>query len=88
MPNNNIWKKIQLRDDDVVVASTIKSGTTWIQQIFAQLIFQGEFHGKLSETSIWIDNHRDHTEDEIINMMENQKHRRFIKTHSPSNVVL
>lgn len=86
--NNKIWQTINMKKDDIVIASTVKSGTTWLQQIVAQLIFKGEFNGVLNETSIWIDTLLERSEKEIIEILKNQNHRRFMKTHSPASVVL
>ena len=88
MSNNDIWKKINIVSDDIVIASTVKSGTTWLQQIVAQLIFKGEFEDKLSDVSFWIDTVREYSEEEMCVKINNLKHRRFFKTHSPATVVL
>ena len=88
MNNNKIWSLIDHRQDDVVIVSTIKSGTTWVQQIVSQLIFKGEKNPNLSDTSLWIDNLREHDQNTILNTIEHQTHRRFFKTHSPANIVL
>jgi aryl sulfotransferase len=88
MNNDELWEKQVLRNDDIIIASTIKSGTTWLQQIVAQIVFEGKFEGKLNETSYWIDTLRDYSEDEMISNIDKQTHRRFFKTHSPANVVL
>ena len=88
MNNNKIWNEIEMRDDDIIIASTVKSGTTWLQQIVAQLTSCGEYNDNISETSIWIDNRREYNQEQIIEILNNQKNRRFFKTHSPSNIVL
>ena len=88
MNNDDIWSKINLLDSDIIISSTIKSGTTWLQQIVAQLVFEGDFDSKLSETSLWLDTLREYSEEEIIKKISLQKHRRFFKTHSPASVVL
>ena len=87
MRNHDIWKKLKMRDDDIVIASTIKSGTTWLQQIVAQLVFKGNFEHNLNDVSLWADSLFDYTENETIDILEKQTHRRFMKTHSPSNLV-
>ena len=38
--NSTVWNSFAFRDDDIVVATYAKSGTTWTQQIVGQLIFQ------------------------------------------------
>jgi aryl sulfotransferase len=78
------WERFSPRDDDIVIATSFKSGTTWMQMIVAQLIFlDGEAHS-LFEVSPWIDTVADSL-DEVMNILEAQKHRRFIKTHLPLN---
>src|SRR3546814_17371997 len=39
--DSTIWNDFRLRDDDIVIATYDKSGTTWVQQIVGQLIFEG-----------------------------------------------
>ena len=39
--DSTVWNNFKFRNDDVVVATWAKSGTTWTQQIVAQLIFNG-----------------------------------------------
>ena len=39
--DSTIWNDFAFRDDDIVVATYAKSGTTWTQQIIGQLVFQG-----------------------------------------------
>ena len=88
MNNDQLWSKLDLLEDDIIIASTIKSGTTWLQQIVAQLVFEGEFKDKLSDISLWIDVLREHSEECILDKINKQDHRRFFKTHSPASVVL
>ena len=35
------WNDFAMRDDDIVISTWAKSGTTWTQQIVGQLIFGG-----------------------------------------------
>jgi hypothetical protein len=35
------WNYVPFRDDDIVVATYAKTGTTWTQQIVGQLVHQG-----------------------------------------------
>lgn len=88
MNNDKIWSSLQFRDNDIIIASTIKSGTTWLQQIVSQLVFKGKFNGKMNNISIWLDTLRNLNEEEIIELIEKQEHRRFLKTHSPASIVL
>ncbi len=35
------WNDFSFRDGDVIIATYAKSGTTWMQQIVSQLVFDG-----------------------------------------------
>ena len=37
--DSTIWNDFRFRDDDIVISTYAKSGTTWMQQIIAQLLF-------------------------------------------------
>ena len=39
--DSTIWNDFKFRDDDIIIATYGKSGTTWVQQIVAQLLFNG-----------------------------------------------
>ena len=72
------WNGFKFRDDDIVIATYGKTGTTWTQQIVGQLIFRGaEFS---YEVTPWVD-FRPVPLDEVIARLEAQQHRRFLKTH-------
>lgn len=66
MNNDKIWKKISLLDDDIIISSTIKSVTIWLQQIVSQLVFKGKFDSNMSQTSPWLDTLREYSEEEIL----------------------
>ena len=34
--DSTVWEEIEFRDDDIVIATYAKAGTTWMQQIIAQ----------------------------------------------------
>ena len=80
------WDNFKFRDDDIVVASYAKSGTTWIQQILAQLIFTADSSVPVGEISPWLDMTVEPIE-AVQEKLEAQKHRRFIKTHLPLNAL-
>ena len=72
------WDHFKPRNDDIVIATPYKSGTTWMQGIVGSLILPEEKDP--TKASPWIDN-RVWPIDEVINDLEEQTHRRFIKTH-------
>src|SRR5262249_41538084 len=50
------WKFVNLRDDDIVVATSYKAGTTWMQAIVGNLIFSGqELPAPISELSPFLE---------------------------------
>jgi aryl sulfotransferase len=85
--NTSFWEKYTKRDDDIIIASTIKSGTTWLQQIVTQIVFGGMYEGKITDISLWVDSQRVMREKEILRIIDNQTHRRIFKTHSTSDNV-
>ena len=40
--DSTIWNDFPFRDDDIVIATYAKSGTTWLQQIISQLLFNDD----------------------------------------------
>jgi aryl sulfotransferase len=77
------WNFFQVRDDDIVVATSYKAGTTWMQGIVANLVFSGQkLPAPLHDLSPWLD-HRIVPLEVVLTGLEQQKHRRFIKTHLP-----
>jgi aryl sulfotransferase len=75
------WDRFETRPGDILITTAYKSGTTWMQTIVAQLIFQGaEIPGAIMDISPWIDM-RPRPFDEIVRTTSAQTHRRFLKTH-------
>jgi aryl sulfotransferase len=79
--DSTAWNDFPFRDDDVIVATYAKSGTTWTQQIVSQLIFAGAEGVPVQEISPWLDLRV--TPSDTKAMLEAQQHRRIIKTHLP-----
>ncbi len=80
--DSTIWNDFKFREDDIVIATYAKSGTTWMQQIVSQLIFKGEEGLNVAEMSPWVDLRVPPAEVKL-EALEAQAHRRFIKTHLP-----
>jgi aryl sulfotransferase len=80
--DSTIWNGFKFRDDDIVIATYAKSGTTWVQQIIAQLIFDGADDLPVAEMSPWLDLRVPPKEIKLA-AIEAQSHRRFLKTHLP-----
>jgi aryl sulfotransferase len=77
------WDGFKPRRGDVIVATPIKSGTTWTQMICALLVHQtADFPEPLTRLSRWLDRHTDPI-DELLAHFEAQRYRRIIKTHTP-----
>ncbi|WNN90162.1 sulfotransferase domain-containing protein [Gloeocapsopsis dulcis] len=85
--DSTIWNDFQFRDDDIIIASYGKSGTTWLQQIVAQLIWNGKEDLDIAEMSPWLDL-RVPPKDIKLPIVEAQTHRRFIKTHLPVDALV
>jgi aryl sulfotransferase len=80
--DSTIWNDFKFRDDDIIIATYAKSGTTWTQQIVSQLLFKGAEDLDVAEMSPWLDL-RVPSKEEKLAAMEAQTHRRFLKTHLP-----
>jgi aryl sulfotransferase len=66
-----------------VISTRSKSGTTWMQMICALLIFQTpDLPAPLAELSPWLD-WLTMPRAEVYASLAAQRHRRFIKTHTP-----
>ncbi|HYG28116.1 MAG TPA: sulfotransferase domain-containing protein [Caulobacteraceae bacterium] len=84
--NSEIWNRFQFRDDDIIVATYAKSGTTWTQQIVAQLVFQGSPDVQVAFMSPWLDLRI--MPPDTMDMLEAQTHRRIVKTHLPLDALV
>lgn len=80
--DSTIWNDLHFRDDDIVIATYAKSGTTWTQQIIAQILFGPDPELPVAEMSPWLDL-RVPPKDVKLPEVEAQTHRRFLKTHLP-----
>ncbi|MDQ1396336.1 MAG: aryl sulfotransferase [Acidimicrobiaceae bacterium] len=77
------WEGFPFRAGDIVISTPPKCGTTWTQMLCALLVFDSvAFDRPLAEISPWLDMQ---TTDlaTVLETLEAQQHRRFIKTHTP-----
>lgn len=83
MVDSTRWQRFPLRAGDVVISTPSKSGTTWMQHIVGMLLLDTtDFGVPLSRISPWLDM-LTATEDDVLALLEAQRHRRFVKTHTP-----
>ena len=85
--DSTIWDEFEFRDDDIIIATYAKSGTTWLQQIVSQLIFNGEEGLPVAEMSPWLDLRVPPKEVKLPEIVR-QTHRRFLKTHLPVDALV
>lgn len=85
--DSTVWNDIDFRDDDIIIATYAKSGTSWMQQIVSQLIFQGQEGLPVAEMSPWVDLR---VPPKVVKqpMIAAQAHRRFLKTHLPVDALV
>ena len=81
--DNSRWDGFVFHPGDIVISTRSRSGTTWMQMICALLIFQtADLPAPLAELSPWME-WLALDRDELLAGLASQKHRRFIKTHTP-----
>jgi aryl sulfotransferase len=80
--DSTIWDDFRFRDDDIIVATYGKSGTTWTQQIIGQMLFGPDPELEVAELSPWLDM-RVPPKHVKLPQVEAQTRRRFLKTHLP-----
>lgn len=77
------WNWFEPRPGDIVIATSYKAGTTLMQTIVGNLLFpKGDLPGPASFISPWLD-FRPIPLEMVLGQIEAQKHRRYIKTHTP-----
>lgn len=85
--DSTIWNDFSFRDDDIIISTYAKSGTTWMQQIIAQMMMGGDPDLEVAEMSPWMDL-RVPPKEVKLPMVEAQTHRRFLKTHLPVDALV
>jgi len=81
--NSDRWDSYQPRNDDIIITTSYKAGTTWMQGICAALVFQQPHPPKpQDDLSPWFDANFAPVE-EVAAQIADLEHRRYIKTHCP-----
>lgn len=81
--DNGRWSGFPFREGDIVISTRSKSGTTWMQMVCALLVFgTPDLPASLTTLSPWVD-HRVEPVEDVFARLEAQRHRRFVKTHTP-----
>ena len=81
--DSTVWDDLEMRDDDIIIATYAKSGTTWTQQIIGQLLFGGDPNLPVGEMSPWVDL-RVPPREVKLPALAAQTHRRFPPGSPPS----
>jgi hypothetical protein len=76
------WAGFEFRAGDIVISVPSKCGTTWLQMVCGLLIFGSRLPEPLTTLSPWLDM-RLRPVSEVYHQLHTQRHRRFIKTHTP-----
>jgi aryl sulfotransferase len=78
------WRVFEPREDDVIITTSYKSGTTWMQQIFQLLVFGGDPEAPPAGlASPWLDARFQGELDDVAKWLDSQTHQRFVKSHLP-----
>ncbi len=85
--DSTIWNDFTFRDDDIVIATYAKSGTTWTQQMIAQMLLGPDPELEVAHLSPWIDLRVPPKEVKLPDV-EAQTGRRFVKTHLPLDALV
>ncbi|WP_340691779.1 sulfotransferase domain-containing protein [Hyphomonas sp.] len=85
--DSTIWNDLKFRDDDIIIATYGKAGTSWTQQMIAQMMFGGDPELAVAEMSPWLDL-RVPPKQVKLPEVEAQTHRRFMKTHLPVDALV
>lgn len=85
--DSTIWNDFAFRPDDIVIATYAKSGTTWVQQMIAQMMMGPDPDLEVADMSPWLDL-RVPPKEVKLPAVEAQAHRRFLKTHLPVDALV
>lgn len=76
------WDGFVAREDDIIITTAYKAGTTWTQRIVAALVLGPvPLYAPLTEISPWVDSRFSGPVEFVLATVEAQTHRRFMKSH-------
>ena len=77
------WERFEPRNDDIVIGTFAKCGTTWTQRIVDLLVFQSADVRPFGAMSPWLDSKLFAPVEDDLATLNAQTHRRYIKSHLP-----
>src|SRR3954452_24476816 len=77
------WAGYEPRDDDIIIGTYSKCGTTWMQRIVGMLVFGSAAPRALPALSPWLEFRARGPVEPMLQAAEAQTHLRFFKTHLP-----
>ena len=78
------WREIEHRPGDIVISTSMKAGTTWMQGIVRSMLWPDGEVPPGDGKSPWVEARWTPIQ-EIRDTLASQDHRRFIKTHLPAD---
>lgn len=81
------WDTYTPRNDDIVISTSMKAGTTWMQRIVGMLVLGSADPIDLDAHSPWIESRTGDPTAHMMDLLEKQGHRRFLKTHLPADAL-
>lgn len=78
------WEQIEHRPGDIVISTSMKAGTTWMQGIVRNMLWPSGDMPEKGVESPWVEARWTPIE-EVKETLGSQRHRRFMKTHLPAD---
>jgi aryl sulfotransferase len=81
------WDRYRPRPDDIIISTYPKCGTTWMQRIVSLLVLRTPEPQPVMAISPWVDRRFGPPLDVVMEEIEAQTHRRFLKAHLPADAM-